>query len=85
MISNEAMNQWKKNKTNTEYVTRYFHVTICQFFWHWHYLAKSCGTQMGNDKNREQIRQGHENQVPLSFFAPPPYAYLVFPEKEKDL
>ena len=49
------------------------------------YLAKSCGTQMGNDKNREQIRQGHENQVPLSFFAPPPYAYLVFPEKEKDL
>ena len=60
------------------------------FFWHWHYLAKSCDTQMGTNKKRkkktrEQKWHGQENQVPLSCFAPPPYAYLVFPEKEKDL
>ena len=36
-------------------------------------------------KNREQKWYGQENQVPLSCFAPPPYAYLVFPEKEKRL
>ena len=82
--------QWKKNKTNTENVTTYFHVTICHFFWHWHYLAKSCDTQMGTNKkrkkkHREQKWHGQENQVPLSCFAPPPYAYLVFPEKEKRL
>ena len=39
----------------------------------------------GKKKPREQKWHGQENQVPLSCFAPPPYAYLVFPEKEKRL
>jgi hypothetical protein len=33
-------------------------------------------------KNREQKLHEQENQVPLSCFAPHPYAHLVFPEKD---
>ena len=54
MIIAITYKQWKKNKTNTENVTTYFHVTICHFFWHWHYLAKSCDTQMGTNKKRKK-------------------------------
>ena len=65
MITNGAIisNEKRTKQIPKMLLHTYFHVTMCHFFWHWHYLAKSCDTQMGTNKKRKKKTPENKNDM----------------------